>query len=201
MVFVRYPTALLLLSACYSLLVCGFSDSSTGNSEGAKPKNSILRGGYHPGDHQQNGAYETSNIASSIRHGRVIDDNSAGQDENKEIGNEWETFMPPDERHDEPPERRALNENVFIRSTNAAATASNAAAGGGGGAGGDNIFQHDTAQRTGGVYKYSKGGYYPGPYPPSPTPQWPQWPGPYPPTPTGGSDHRPHYNPRPTRPR
>ena len=204
MVFVRYPATLLLLSAC-SLVTCGFADSSTGKSETIKSKNSILRGGHHPGDQEHINARQTSTIASSIRRGRVVDDDSTGQEhESGAIENEWETFMPPDERHDEPPERRALNENVFIRSTNTATTGTNTAAGGaggGGGAGGDNVFQHDTAQRTGGVYKYSKGGYPPWPYPPSPTPRWPHWPGPYPPTPTGGSGHRPHYNPRPTRPR
>lgn len=211
MVFVaRYPAAALLalLSAC-SLVTFGIAGSSAGNSETTQPKNSILRGGrHHQGDHQQHiSARQTSTIASSIPHGRVVDDDSGGQPENESIENEWETLTFPDERHDEPPERRALNDNVFIRSTNTATIAGgNIAAGdgdgGGAGAGGDDIFQHDTtAQRTGGVYKHSKGGYPPWPYPPSPTPQRPQWPGPYPPTPTGGSGHRPHYNPRPTRPR
>ena len=64
--------------------------------------------------------------------------------------------MPLDERDDEPPERRALNENVFIRSTNTATTGTNTATDDG--AGGDNMFRHDSAQGTGRVYKYSKGG-------------------------------------------
>ena len=148
------------------------------------PKNSILLGG-NQSDHQRS--------------------NSASDDGNEAIGNEWELVQPVDGRRDDSPERRTLNQNAFIGSiSNAGATASNtaAAAGGGGGdRGRGNVFQHDTDKRTGGVYKSSKGGYYPGPYPPSPTPPWPQWPGPHPPIPTGGHGHRPHYNPRPPRPR
>ena len=203
MVFVRFPTAILLLSAC-SLISSGFAatDFSTSDSGATKTKNSILRGGFH-GGRRLAGHGGASSIASASGPNTEVDllDDSATTDKKEATGNDWDSFMSADGHQDNiPGEARALNDNPFVRrASNTGTTATNTVA-----ASGDNVFQHDTAQRTGDVYKSSKGGY-PGPYPaypPSPTPQWPQWPqwpGPYPPTPTGGSGHRPHYNPRPPR--
>ena len=192
----KFPAAICLLSAFISSaeLLDGIDLSAGNNEDATNTKSSILRGGFH-GSRRLAGRDKDSNIesASGPATDVHIDDSAAATDRREATGNDWESVVVPasKRRGDIPAETRALNDNSFVRrSSNAdhAATDTDTAAVGRG-----NIFQ-----RTNGAYKSSKSGH---PGPPSPTPQWPHWPGPYPPTPTGGSDHRPHYDPRPPRPR
>ena len=199
MVFVKFPAAICLLSA-FSLissaeLLDGIDLSAGNNEDATNTKSSILRGGFHGSRRLAGRDEDSKNIGSAS--GQVtdvhVDDSAAATDRKEATGNDWESVVVPASRRrgDIPAETRALNDNSFVRRSSHAGhapTNANTAA----------VDRGNIFQRTDGAYKSSKGGH---PGPPSPTPQWPHWPGPHPPTPTGGSDHRPHYDPRPPRPR